>query len=68
MSLGLTDYSLGDKTEALADFRQTLKLNPSVRQRFEPPTTAPPGGGRGGQRMRAVLDDKEFLKQLFPEK
>jgi len=40
-----------------------------VRQRFEAPAAgATPAGGRGGQRMAAILADTEFLKELFPEK
>ncbi|HUI58014.1 MAG TPA: DUF1028 domain-containing protein [Bryobacteraceae bacterium] len=68
VTLGVMDYTLGDKAAALADFRQALKLDPNVRQRFEASAGAPASGGRGGQRMRAILDDQEFLKQLFPEK
>jgi hypothetical protein len=65
MTLGSMDYNLGDKDAALADFRKALEMDPNVRRQFEGP--AQPAGGRG-QRMRAVLDDKEFLKRLFPEK
>jgi uncharacterized Ntn-hydrolase superfamily protein len=63
MTLGLLDYALGDKTAALADFRKALQLDPIIKQQFDP--AAAPQGGRG-QRLRAILDDKEFLKQLFP--
>jgi hypothetical protein len=59
------DYNLADKPAALADFRKALALDPAVRRQFEPPATT---GGRGGQRLRAILEDKEFLKQLFPDK
>ena len=67
------DYFLGEKPAALAGFRKALELDPSVRRQFEPspaqtgPTDPPPAGGRG-QRLRAILEDKEFLKELFPEK
>ncbi|HEY2016728.1 MAG TPA: DUF1028 domain-containing protein [Bryobacteraceae bacterium] len=75
VSLGAMDYSLGDKTAALADFRKALQMDPNVRRQFEPQAVSGAGasaagaaqGGRG-QRLRAVLDDKEFLRQLFPEK
>jgi hypothetical protein len=67
------DYNLGDKPEALADFRKALQLDPNVRRQFEPqPTTAspatPPQQGGRVQRLRAILEDKDFLNQLFPEK
>jgi uncharacterized Ntn-hydrolase superfamily protein len=69
ISLGAMDYNLADKPAALADFRKALELDPTVRRQFEQPATgAAPAGGRGGQRLRAVLEDKEFLKQLFPDK
>jgi uncharacterized Ntn-hydrolase superfamily protein len=72
MTLGVTDYELGDKAAALEDFRKALGMDASVRRQFEPPAAgaAAPAGAQGGrgQRMRAILEDKEFLKQLFPEK
>ncbi|HMC61600.1 MAG TPA: DUF1028 domain-containing protein [Candidatus Solibacter sp.] len=69
MTLGLLDYSLGDKTAALADFRQALQMDPNVRRQFFPaaPAAGAPATGGRGQRLRAVLEDQEFLKQLFPE-
>ena len=70
VTLGAMDYTLGDKTAALADFRQGLQMDPNVRRQFEPQQSAAPGIGQGGGRglrLRAVLEDKEFLKQLFPE-
>ena len=74
VSLGAMDYNLGDKPAALADFRKALEMDPNVRRQFEAPAAAPAdaapagrGGGRG-QRLRAILEDKEFLRQLFPEK
>jgi uncharacterized Ntn-hydrolase superfamily protein len=60
ISLGLMDYNLGDKTAALSDFRKALELDPAAKLRFTP------NGGQGAARMRAVLEDKEFLKLLFP--
>jgi len=69
ISVGVMDYNLADKPAALADFRKALALDPTVRQRFEAPAAgATPAGGRGGQRMAAILADTEFLKELFPEK
>lgn len=63
--LGAMDYNLGDKPAALADFRKAFQLDPGVRRQFEAPPPASPGRG---QRLRAVLEDQEFLKQLLQEK
>jgi uncharacterized Ntn-hydrolase superfamily protein len=65
ITLGLADYELGDKPAALADFRKALEMDPNVRRQFEASATLQPGRG---QRLRTVLDDKDFMKQLFPEK
>jgi uncharacterized Ntn-hydrolase superfamily protein len=64
VTLGVMDYNLGDKAAALADFRKALQLDPNVKRQFDPAAAAQ--GGRG-QRMRPILEDKEFLKRLFPE-
>ena len=58
--LGVVDYELSDKAAALADFRKALQMDPDVRRQFEP--------AAAGQGLRAILEDKEFLRQLFPEK
>ena len=71
MTLGVMDYNLNDKPAALADFRKAFQLDPAMRQRLQPPTSsaaAPTTAGRGGQGYRTILDDKDFLKQLFPDK
>jgi uncharacterized Ntn-hydrolase superfamily protein len=73
VGLGVADYGLGDKTAALADFRKALELDPGVRRQFEEQPAAanpanPAAGGRGGQRLRAIREDQEFLKQLFPDR
>jgi uncharacterized Ntn-hydrolase superfamily protein len=65
VNLGVIDYNLGDKPAALADFRKALEMDPTVRRQFE--AQPQPTGGRG-QRMRAVLEDKEFLKELLGQK
>lgn len=65
ITLGVMDYELGDKPAALADFRKALELDPSVRRQFESPPAATPGRG---QRLRPILDDSDFMKQLFPPK
>jgi tetratricopeptide (TPR) repeat protein len=62
LSLGIMDYNLSDKPAALADFRKAIELDATFRQRFE--GTAG-GAGNGGGHLRAILDDKEFLKQLL---
>ena len=56
ITLGMMDYNLGDKPAALADFRKALEMDPKLRARFE--------GGPAG-RMKAILEDKEFLQQLL---
>jgi hypothetical protein len=46
-------------------------MDPNVKLQFFPvsdPAAAKSTQGGRGQRVRAVLKDKEFLKQLFPEK
>jgi hypothetical protein len=58
------DYELGDRSAALADFRKALELDPGVRRQFD---ASAPQPGRG-QRLRTVLDDPDFMKQLFPAK
>jgi uncharacterized Ntn-hydrolase superfamily protein len=65
LTLGVMDYELGDKPAALADFRKALEMDPNVRRQFE--VAAPPQSGRG-QRLRTIMDDQEFMKQLFPAK
>jgi uncharacterized Ntn-hydrolase superfamily protein len=73
INLGITDYTLGDKPAALADFRKGLQMDANMKQRFFPNTTgasanaAAAAGRGGGNRLRPILDDKEFMKQLFPE-
>jgi uncharacterized Ntn-hydrolase superfamily protein len=62
-NLGIMDYTLGDKPAALADFRKAISIDPAVKRQFETPLGA--AGGRGGQRMRAILEDQEFVKQVL---
>ena len=57
---------MATKLQALADFRQALRMDPNVKRQFLPaatdtPTLARPQPTPAG----AVLEDKEFLKQLF---
>jgi uncharacterized Ntn-hydrolase superfamily protein len=62
LSLGIMDYNLGDKPAALADFRKSIELDAAFRQRF---TASGDANGRGAARLRPILDDKEFVKQLL---
>ena len=64
LSLGILDYGLSDKAAALVDFRKAIQLDATFKQRFAIPADGA-AAGRGAQRMRAILDDKEFLKQLL---
>jgi uncharacterized Ntn-hydrolase superfamily protein len=56
MTLGMMDYNLGDKAAALADFRKALEMDPNIRRRFE---------GQPNGRMKPILEDKEFLKEVL---
>jgi uncharacterized Ntn-hydrolase superfamily protein len=67
LNLGIADYALGDKAAALTDFRKALQMDPELKQRFFPAANGAPASGAGGNRLRPILDDKEFLKQLFPD-
>jgi len=62
LNLGVMDYELGAKPAALADFRKAFELDPNIRKQFE---QGQPSGGRGGQRLKAILEDKAFLEQLL---
>jgi uncharacterized Ntn-hydrolase superfamily protein len=64
VTLGLLDYELGEKPAALADFRKAIEMDPNVRRQFDGSAAQQPGG-RGGPRLRAILDDKEFLSELL---
>jgi len=67
LSLGVMDYDLGDKAAALADFKKAFAMDLKLRTQFEAPAGAPavPTQGGRGQRLRAILEDQEFLKQLL---
>jgi hypothetical protein len=67
VNLGIADYSLGDKPAALAAFRKGLQMDPNVKQRFFPTGNGTAPAGPGANRLRPILEDKEFLKQLFAE-
>jgi uncharacterized Ntn-hydrolase superfamily protein len=59
LNLGLLDYAVGDKTGALAEFRAGQALDKNFRRQFEAAAKRP--------RFNAILEDKAFLKELFPE-
>jgi uncharacterized Ntn-hydrolase superfamily protein len=61
VTLGVLDYELNDKPTALADFKKALVLDPNVKRQFDP---ASPQPGRG-QRLKPIIEDKEFMKELF---
>src|SRR4051794_27808623 len=62
ITLGAMDYNAGDKPAALADFKKALSMDHNVRRQFELPPNPQPGRG---QALRAIIEDKEFLKQLL---
>jgi uncharacterized Ntn-hydrolase superfamily protein len=61
LTLGLLDYTQGDKPGALQELNQARSLaEPSAfRAQFE--------AAAGRPEFKAILDDREFLKQLFEE-
>ncbi len=61
VTLGLFNYVTGDKTGALKELKlaQTLANSPNFRRQFEGTAQRPA--------FKAILDDKQFLKELFPE-
>jgi len=64
ITLGVMDYDLNDKSSALTDFKKALDMDPNIKRQFEQPANPQPGRG---QRLRAIVEDKEFMKTLFPE-
>jgi uncharacterized Ntn-hydrolase superfamily protein len=60
MNLGLLSYIAGDKTASLESLKKARQLNgANFRERFEAAV------GRR-EEFKAILNDQEFLKQLFP--
>jgi len=55
ITLGLSDYQLGDKTAAVSDFQKAIELDYNVKRQFE----------QGSTRLRSVLEDREFVKQVL---
>ncbi|MGH9720761.1 MAG: DUF1028 domain-containing protein [Bryobacteraceae bacterium] len=56
---GLIDYSAGNKPAATAALRKARELDPNVRKQFE-------GLAKNREAFRSILDDQEFLRQVFP--
>lgn len=59
LTLGLLSYAVGDKEAAVAALRKAKELAPDFRAMFDNAARRPV--------FKAILDDKEFLKQVFPE-
>ena len=55
VSLGMLDYSLGNKTLAVGEFRKAIALDAGVKQRFEKPSG----------RLRAIVEDEDFMRQVL---
>lgn len=60
LSVGLLSYASGDKRAALDAFRKAQALDKNFRKQFEASARVRPA-------FQAILADKEFLKELFPE-
>ena len=60
LNLGMLNYAVGDKTGALAEFRSAQALDKNFRKQFDAAAARPAN--------KAILDDKAFLKELFPGK
>jgi uncharacterized Ntn-hydrolase superfamily protein len=59
LTLGMLSYTTGDQTAALAAFEQARALDPNFRKQFDAMARRPA--------YRAIIEDHEFLKKLFPE-
>src|ERR1043166_6386961 len=59
ITLGLLDYLAGDKDAALAELKKAQQGNENFRQQLESSTRLRPA-------FRGILEDQEFLRQLFP--
>ena len=60
LTYGLLSYLTGDKGAALSALQRARQLDPNFQKQFDTVTQARP-------RYKPVLDDKDFLHQLFPE-
>ena len=67
-TVGVMDYSIDDRSAALADLRRAIKLDSAIRKQFESSADAIlPGFGPIGRALRGILEDKEFLKQVLAQ-
>ena len=57
-SLGFLEYINGNKEAALREFRIAIKLDPDFKKQFDATIS-------WEKEFKAVLEDKEFLKELF---
>jgi tetratricopeptide (TPR) repeat protein len=57
-SLGFLEYINGNKEAALKEFRAAIKLDPDFKKQFDATIS-------WEKEFKAVLEDKEFLKELF---
>ena len=60
LDLGFLDYLAGDKVSALREFQASRKLDPNFRKQWDAEISYE-------KEFAPILQDKEFLKQLFPE-
>jgi uncharacterized Ntn-hydrolase superfamily protein len=58
-SLAFLEYINGDKPDALAEFLEAKKLDPDFKKQFDATIKWTP-------QFKAILDDQEFMKKLFP--
>src|SRR5205823_7323124 len=61
MMLGFLGYLAGNKTAALEEFEKARRLNPNFREQWDASVNY-------FNAFRAILDDKEFVKKVLPEK
>jgi len=59
LSLGMLSYAVGDKKGALTALRAAQALDKNFRKQFDAAAARPAN--------KAILEDKAFLKELFPE-
>lgn len=60
VTLGMLDYTTGDKPGAMSAFRKAAQLNPEFRKQFDAAARRPA--------FKAILDDRKFIDELFPGK
>ena len=59
LTYGLLSYLTGDKSTALSALQRARSLDPNFQKQFDAVTQARP-------QYKPVLDDQDFLHQLFP--